>query len=118
MELLFLDLLYFTIPVGPGGSEVSSTVEIGDDTSPPTIPVVSHEYESDTNNFWTPDPTELKFTFKSSDPESDVSLYKYKIGTTPGGAELRDWTNAQGARGTGMEQTGYRFLRVFLYAYF
>ena len=98
----------FTIPVGRGGAEVSSITNQGDDSTPPTKPVITHNYESDANTIWTPDSTKLSLTFKSSDPETDVRLYKYKIGTTPGGNEIRGWTDAQGSRGTGLQAGGYQ----------
>jgi hypothetical protein len=105
----------FTIPVGPGGSipQTATVAAMGDDTTPPTKPVVSHTYESDANNYWTPDSTQLSFTFKSTDHESDIRLYKYKIGTSAGGNQVRDWTDAQGGRGKGIEQTGYRSYGYF-----
>jgi hypothetical protein len=105
----------FTIPVGPGGTipQNATVVNMGDDTSPPTTPIVDHEYPSDSNNYWTSDSTQLSFTFKSADHESDIRLYKYKIGTSAGGNQVRDWTDAQGGRGKGIEQTGYRSYGYF-----
>lgn len=101
-------LVNFTIPVAPGGTSTSGSVRFGDDTTPPTKPVVVHDYESYNNRYWTPDSSMLCFTFKSADRESDVRLYKYKLGTTPGGDDVRGWTDAQGTRGEGMEASGYQ----------
>lgn len=93
-------LVNFTVPVHPTSSYNNNTVTVsfGDDTTPPSIPVISHNYSSNNNKIWVADSAKLDFTISSFDDESDISEFKYKIGTTPGAADIRDWTNAQGSR--------------------
>ena len=95
-----------------------------DDTSPPSTPVVNFPtmerhttYEqvamtsapsssglqlTSTNvvvpieRLWTNDASTLTFTALSTDAESDIAGFEYKLGTTPGGNEVRDWTYAPG----------------------
>lgn len=95
----------FSIPVSMGGTGTSNTVNFGDDTTPPSTPVVSHSYGTHDNKYWTPDSSRLIFTVKSMDNESDIALYQYKIGTIKGGDDIRGWTDLQGTRGTGLGMT-------------
>ncbi|MGI6295665.1 MAG: PQQ-binding-like beta-propeller repeat protein [Armatimonadota bacterium] len=65
------------------------------DATPPTTPVVidDGEYASSTNS--------LHATWSTSDPESGVVSYQYAIGSTPGGANIVNWTSV----GTATEVT-------------
>ena len=54
------------------------------DTTPPPAPLVTAcagETADDLSASWT-----------ASDPDSAITLYQYAIGTTPGGAEVINWT--------------------------
>ena len=95
-----------------------------DDTSPPSTPTVSFPtmerhttYEQGTvsagtssgglqfssaniivpiERLWTNDASTLTFVVLSTDAESDIAGFEYKLGTTPGGDEVRGWTYAPG----------------------
>lgn len=93
-------LVNFSIPVSLLDSYNKEGVSVikGDDTTPPSIPNVYHTYLDSGTSFWTSDSTKLDFTITSVDEESGISSFKYKIGTTPGAGNIRDWTDAQGSR--------------------
>ena len=65
-----------------GNASATITTAILLDTTPPTTPVVTDDGVS-TSNF-----TQLHATWTSSDPETGVTQYEYRIGTTPTGGEL------------------------------
>lgn len=69
--------------VSPVGSSDGITL----DTTPPTTPTVTDD------GAFTASTTELRASWSSSDPQSGITLYRYAIGTTPGGAEIVPWTS-------------------------
>ncbi len=104
-------LVNFSVPVGLVDSYNKDAVVVhaGDDTTPPTTPVVTHNYLTNKNYYWLSDSTRVNFTITSADNESGISLFKYRIGTSPGGGEIQDWSDAQGSRSTG-ENTYYMMM--------
>ena len=77
---------YDAVP-GFGGIRLTDSAM---DTSPPGKPVVRDG--SGTDIAYTPNTHKLSANWDpSSDPESGISRYWYKIGTTPGGSDVIDW---------------------------
>ena len=109
------------IPGGQSGSASGKSV-MDEDDSPPSAPIVSMDYEQSTvetmqtiaiqglnqthyttrmveeSVYWTSDSSEIVFTARTFDFESDISEVQYAIGTTKGGTDVRDWTTGQGKR--------------------
>lgn len=69
------------------GAEASSD-GITIDAVPPTTPAVTDD------GLFTSDATKLHAVWGSSDPESGIAKYWYSIGTTPGGTNIVNWTDA------------------------
>ena len=73
-----------------------------EDTSPPPRPILSFpEYkraadDQSVSRWWSNEPGRIVFAAMSADAESDIAGYEYRIGTTPGGNEVRDWTEGVG----------------------
>lgn len=65
-----------------GNASAVITTAILLDTTPPTLPIVTDD-GAFTTNF-----TQLHATWTSSDPQSGIEAYEYRIGTTPAGGEL------------------------------
>lgn len=61
--------------------------EYGGDTTPPVMTSV-------TDQKYTLSTTTLELSWSASDPESGVAAYRYAIGTEPGRADVREWTDA------------------------
>ena len=55
------------------------------DTTPPSAPLVTACAGATADN--------LSASWSASDPDSAITLYQYAIGTTPGGAEVINWTS-------------------------
>ncbi|MFA5669593.1 MAG: hypothetical protein WC967_10115 [Balneolaceae bacterium] len=108
-------LVNFTVPVSPTSSFSSQpvTVTYGDDTTPPSTPVVASEYLDSGDGYWVADSTKLEFTISSVDQESGISLFKYKIGTTPDASNVRDWTDAQGSRSVNEKSFTMYVMNIF-----
>jgi len=62
-------------------------VEALPDATPPSKPLVTVEGPL------TPNSTQLAASWISNDPESGIREYRYAIGTTPGGADVRPFTS-------------------------
>ena len=61
------------------------------DSTPPTDPVVLDDGQ------YTTDPSCIRASWSSSDPESNVVEYSYAVGTACGGTDLINWTSAGGS---------------------
>lgn len=61
---------------------------LGRDKTPPTEPVVIDD------GIYTTSLSELHATWSSTDPESDIVLYEYAIGTLPGAQDVLPFTSA------------------------
>lgn len=68
-------------------SAVGSSDGITLDTTAPTTPVVTDDGD------FTASTTQLHATWTASDPESGIQLYRYAIGTSPGGTNVVPWTD-------------------------
>ena len=60
----------------------------GDDTSPPTTPVVTDD------GAYTSDPSCLHAGWSSTDPQTGIAEYAYAIGRSCGGTDVVGWTSA------------------------
>lgn len=65
-----------------GNSSATITTAILLDTTPPSQPVVTDD------GIFTSNLTQLHATWTSSDPQSGIADYEYRIGTTPSGSEV------------------------------
>lgn len=65
-----------------GNASATITIGITLDQTPPTMPVVTDD------GAFTATFTQLHTTWTSSDPETGIQEYEYRIGTTPTGSEL------------------------------
>lgn len=71
------------------GQPVFCTATLSDVTAPSPVSAVMD------GGVYTTDLTSLSASWSSaSDPESGVAEYRYRIGTSQGGAEVADWTSA------------------------
>lgn len=68
------------------------------DATPPSTPVVTDDEK------YTMDSSKLHATWSASDPQSGIFRYEYSIGTTPGGTDIVNWTDA--GTGTSANITG------------
>src|SRR5207245_11787455 len=64
-----------------------SYVEAVPDATPPSKPLVTDEGPLTSNS------TQLAASWMSNDPESGIRAYRYAIGTTPDGANVRSCTS-------------------------
>lgn len=60
---------------------------LGDITPPVMSNITDERYTTST--------TSLNAHWAGSDPESGISLYKYAVGTQPGAADIKPWTDAE-----------------------
>jgi len=84
---------YFHVRSYNGGGVGGGTLDIGPyycDTDNPTVSAVTApKYKSRTGGY-----EDLQASWSGSDAISGVAEYEYAIGTTPGGADILDWTAA------------------------
>lgn len=91
LSLLNGTVYYFSVRATNGiglTSGIGSTDGITLDTTVPSTPTVTDEgsFTASTNG--------LSASWLAADPESGVKSYKYAVGTTPGGTDVRGWTTA------------------------
>lgn len=73
-----------------------------EDTSPPSRPILgfpdySRADDSQSNSrWWTNNAGQIVFSALSADAQSDIAGFEYRIGTTQGGSDVRDWTEGVG----------------------
>lgn len=83
---------------GAYASRPAFATTVGTDTTRPSTPVVTDEGD------YTFSPDTLSATWSAIDPESGISNYRYCIGTTSGGSDVLDWSDAGTA--TGVNRSG------------
>ena len=101
---------------------VSQNIEAVD-TTPPSTPVVSLDYNQTVRNrihsagarfhtwtercYWTNLPDELRFVASSFDAESDIAAFEYALGSTRGATDIKDWTRTPGREVIQPDQVTY-----------
>ena len=112
----------FYVDVGPEGFDFSDgflgnegdTSILSEDDSKPNDPVIklrdvynfktsytssgSYGVISIARTYWTNEPETITLKIQAYDPESDISIYEYAIGTSKGETDVVDWTELQGSR--------------------
>ncbi|MGC8864038.1 MAG: carboxypeptidase-like regulatory domain-containing protein, partial [Armatimonadota bacterium] len=79
----------FAHAAGPSNySKGSYASAVPIDSTPPTTPVVTDD------GIYTITTSSIHASWSSSDPQSGISDYQYAVGTTAGGGDVVDWTNA------------------------
>ncbi|PSQ88234.1 MAG: hypothetical protein BRD45_07000 [Bacteroidetes bacterium QS_8_64_10] len=62
--------------------------------------------DSYTEAAWTNDPSQIRFHITAYDSESDIYGHEYALGSSKGGTDVRDWTEAAGRRTNAGENRG------------
>ena len=98
-----IQMTNFTVAVDPDGNHSAGGDQLPDDVPEPSTPVVAFPYESKLIatfppylEFYTSNPNRLDFSITAYAEGSDIASFEYALGTTQGGTDVLDWTEAVG----------------------